>query len=377
MKGSTEVVMPALSQWADQIESRFKAAPEVVVVGPRPMGNRKVFLSGLVGAAALLVWAANPALKAPPAAPLPAISVMAPNLSAATALHFQPIQSPLVVAPIPNIQGVSQDPMASPEVATPRIARQLLAEKGGLSSFMALAVTVETYAPAPYWDTGGLNIGMGYCITRRVKEQGLPRVRRDLLVAGLAPSDITTLLGHDRQAQKKVMINENQAVALLRQIAPDYEERARSFVGAPTFDALPSHRQAALTWLAYNTGPNIDQFNRLRTAVQGNHPDQALSHLTPTYRDSSGHLVSNHRAGAYLAAAYWSESGLRTAVSNQDRFDSLVARNPDPARLGHAAETAATPLSRPKTLGEAVGSKTAIPMHAHSSHQDRRSHRTP
>jgi hypothetical protein len=355
--------MPALSQWADQIERRIQAAPEVIAVGPRPLGHRKLLLSGLVSAAALLVWAVHPAAH-PTAVPgLPTVAVSA--LSQAATAHFKAVTVtdlgvtllPVARPMAPHEASPAPSKAAAPAQAqgsTVQIAQKLLSEKGELSSFMALAVTVEAYAKTPYWDNGGLNVGVGFCVTRRIKEEGADRVRADFTAAGLAPADIITLMGHDRKAQKNITLSEGQAVALLRQVAPDYEARARAFVGAGTFNALPSNRQAALTWLAYNTGPNLEQFNHLRTAVQSNHPEQALSHLTPNYRDQGGSLVPNHRAGAYLAAAYWSEVGLASAITHSDHFEALVSSTADPVKLG---EKMGTPVSvtRARSLGQAAG----------------------
>lgn len=365
--------MSTLSQWADRIESRIQAAPEVVAVGPRPPRSRKLFGLGLVAAAAVLIWAAAPGL-APSASSsdLPPIPQASQPLAASLrdAVRMRGGADRFEIAPLTRAQlGLSAEasskaPGAALAAATDvneaagpanvRIARQLLGEQGDLSRFMALAVTVESYASTPYWDAAGINVGMGYCITRRVKEEGAERVRQDLTAAGLSAADVTTLMGHDRRAQKKVVIEEDKAVALLRQVAPDYQARARAFVGETTFDSLPDNRKAALTWLAYNTGPNIEQFDRLRKAVQTDRPEQALGHLTPTYRDASGSLVPNHRAGAYLAAAYWSENGLRTAVANSDRFESMASTTADPVRLSRAAEKVALPPQVARTLGQAA-----------------------
>lgn len=368
--------MAYLSKWVDQVERQIQAAPEVVVVGPRAPGQRKVFAWGLVSAAAVLVWAASPSFSSHAPKPTAAVASVpspaamtrtkAPSLGQSLKLRPHTVALAPQAAPVAPALSPSSAVAVTPKTemggtSTTRIARQLLAEKGDLSRFMALAVTVESYAHTPYWDTAGLNVGMGYCITRRLQEQGPTRVRGDLISAGLASSDVVTLMGHDHHAQKKVNISEAQAVALLREIAPDYEARARAFVGAPTFNALPAHRQAALTWLAYNTGPNLDQFKRLRTAVQGNHPDQALTHLTPLYRNHSGAMVANQRAGAYLVAAYWSEPGLQAAVKNTHQFEALAAHTTAPVRLGKSAAPAASTRA---TLGHAVLGKVRAPVHA-------------
>lgn len=334
--------MAKLAEWADQLERRSRAAPEVIAVGPRPLGQRRLLQKGGWATAAVLIWAAQhwglPGDHVLP--PIPAVAV-APSLS----LAVQRLSVPSMVPS--RLAAVTALPEPPPTVA---LARQILAQATPQARFLALAITVEHYKPHPYWDSAGLNVGMGYCITRRLREAGEPQVRQDLTQAGLAAPDIAVLLGKDRRAQAQVTLSEEQAVALLRQVTPEYTARARAFVGAATFDALPEHRQAALTWLAYNTGPHLDQFHRLRQAVVDNRPEQALDHLTPTFNDG-GTLVSNARAGAYLAAAYWSDQGLQAAVTQSDRFESLTAHTDNARQWGQTAAALAptVPGRRPRT----------------------------
>jgi GH24 family phage-related lysozyme (muramidase) len=199
--------------------------------------------------------------------------------------------------------------------------------------FLALATTIESIQPHPYWDGGGLNVGMGYCITQRRIERGDEVVKKDLEAAGLDNATVTLLMGHDRHAQKSVTLTRPEALRLLERVRGEYQDIARTNLGADTFDALPENRKAALTWLAYNTGPKgFPQFHRLMSAVKNGQHAEALNHITPWYSDG-GQLVPNTRAGSLLMGAYGSEKGLRHTVEN-------------PADIEDAARTGVSPVDR-------------------------------
>lgn len=189
--------------------------------------------------------------------------------------------------------------------------------------FMALATRLESFQPHAYFDPGGLNVGYGYCISKRGGEAGAAQVRKDLTEAGFAVGDINTLLGGERAQQESVQVSPLQALRLLAIAQGEYINAARSTVGEKTFDALPSHRQAALSWLAYNTGAEgFSKFRSLIDAVRTNRPLDAVQHITPRFVDGSGTRVVNARAGTALMASYWSEPGLQMAV---ERLENLTA----------------------------------------------------
>lgn len=239
-----------------------------------------------------------------------------------------------------------------PPLEVEDVARELHAAG---EHFAALAVSIEGIATKPYWDGAGPNIGMGYCIRCRVASLGEEQVRADFHRAGLIESDVDTLLGSDRAALAQVELTVHQAVRLLGITESDYRTRARDIVGAGTFDRLPSHRQAALTWLSYNTGEGLVRFHRLLSAVrQGRHVD-AMGELTPHFTHR-GQRRANARAGAWLMAAYWSDEALAAALANPDKLEhhariggsplDVVARA-DARRLSREGRLPRSPYIRP------------------------------
>lgn len=195
--------------------------------------------------------------------------------------------------------------------------------------FQALAVTLEGLETKPYRDGCGLNVGMGYCIDARVRENGPIRVRQDLTDAGLSLSQVDTLMGNDRKAQTGIELTRTQALALLGLTENDYRVRARDLVGQQVFDRLPSNRQAVLTWLSYNTGDGLARFNRLLTAVRQDKPSEAVQHMTPFF-SQGGQMVPNARAGSWLMAAYWSNDAMKAAFDRPDALEhgSRQGRSP-------------------------------------------------
>lgn len=186
--------------------------------------------------------------------------------------------------------------------------------------FLALAVSLEDLRTVPYWDPGGMNLGMGYCVDKREAEKGALSVRADLEAIGLPEASIQDVLSNTRARQERVRLTPDQALALLARTAPEYEAVARQAIGGKTFDALPSHRRAALSWLAYNTGDtNFNKFRSLHAAVKSNAVIEALDHLTPHYRDG-GVMVPNARAGTWLMAAFWSKDGLKAAIERPEHL---------------------------------------------------------
>lgn len=203
--------------------------------------------------------------------------------------------------------------------------------------FLALASTVEGLENRAYVDPGGLNVGFGYCITKRTEIYGIARVVRDLRDSGFQEGDITTLTLErpttaQRVQQTAVPVSAAQALRLLNLVRSDYESIARGAVGETAFDALPAHRRAALTWLAYNTGDGFSQFRQLIAAVQTGQHHEAVRHLTPSYSDRGSNVV-NARAGTLLMAAYWSDSGLTTAVQRSGFLVEQAQRGLSPIQV--------------------------------------------
>lgn len=186
--------------------------------------------------------------------------------------------------------------------------------------FLALAATLEDLAARPYWDPGGLNVGAGYCISKRLVAHGEARVREDLAAVGVDSDDIQTLLSFDRRAiaAADIHLSVRQGLALLKITQGDYQAIAQATLGLDEerWQALPAHRQASLTWLAYNTGANgLAQFKRLKNALDHDDHDRARQQLMPHYMDQ-GVAVANRRAGAFLAAAYQSHEHMALALAH-------------------------------------------------------------
>lgn len=180
--------------------------------------------------------------------------------------------------------------------------------------FLALAAHVESFRANAYRDNAGWNIGFGYCIARRQGANGGALVREDLAVAGLSPADIEILLSGPDAARRRVAMTPLGAVRLLQRLSVEYHTAARRSIG-PAFDALPTHRQAALAWLAYNTGATgFSEFRRLHRAVQQQDTEAALAQLTPWFRGNDGKVRPNRRAGAMLRTAYQAPEGIVEVV---------------------------------------------------------------
>lgn len=217
-----------------------------------------------------------------------------------------------------------------PESMTPQEVSQKLLDVG--EPFQALAVTLEGLETKPYRDGCGLNVGMGYCIDARVREMGVERVRDDLYHAGLEENQILDLMGNDKKAQLKVEITRTQALSLLALTEEDYRTRARDIVGQKVFDKLPEHRQAALTWLSYNTGDGLAKFSNLLGAVRKDQTTEAVKHMTPFF-SQGGKMVPNSRAGSWMMAAYWSEDALKEAIRRPDALESGARNGQSPLAI--------------------------------------------
>lgn len=249
-----------------------------------------------------------------------------------------------------------------PEAMSSQQVAQKLFEVG--KPFQALAVTLEGLETKPYRDGCGLNVGMGYCIDARVREYGTSRIRQDLLNAGLSTEQTDVLMGNDKKAQLKVELTRTQALALLSLTEGDYRTRARDLIGQKVFDALPSNRQAVMTWLSYNTGDGLARFNRLLTAVRQDRTSDAVQHMTPFF-SQGGTMVPNARAGSWLMAAYWSNDAMKTALDRPDALEhgSRQGRSPlevvAPKEAGRLALRGTLPQSPYVAHGLAGGTSPA------------------
>ena len=169
--------------------------------------------------------------------------------------------------------------------------------------FEAIAVTVEGYANKPYYDPGGLNVGIGYCISKRIEALGSDKVIEDLTKAGFSDSEVTTLLSKNKKEIKKINVTNKQAILLLHQVAPEYTDIARSNITPEVFDSLSQREQNVWTYFAWNTGENMRKFSTLINGIkEGNH-NKIFNNVSPSYKDSNGEWQKNERLGVALQAA--------------------------------------------------------------------------
>ncbi len=301
----------------------------ISVVGKKPWYKRA--LSDIASAApTILLYATS--LFALPLGPSEDKAPQGPAAEQAQtlneALGIKPmLMSAVEIKPIWATTPAAKAALEVPDNMAPQQVAQKLFEMN--KPFQALAVTLEGLETKPYRDGCGLNVGMGYCIDARVRENGPIRVRQDLTDAGLDLAQVDILMGNDRKAQNQVMLTRTQALSLLGLTENDYRVRARDLVGQQVFDKLPANRQAVLTWLSYNTGDGLARFNRLLTAVRQDKTSEAVKHMTPFF-SQGGQMVPNARAGSWLMAAYWSNDAMKTALARPDalEFNSRQGQSP-------------------------------------------------
>lgn len=189
---------------------------------------------------------------------------------------------------------------------------------------LALATAIENVEHGVYYDPGGTNIGMGYCVTKRVAEYGRERVTADLMGAGLSKKEAQALLSGNRKAHKGIELTSAGTLRLLEITKPDYQRLAEEAYGKEAFDKLPSNRQAVLTYIAYNTG-NVAQFKSLISAAHKGDHVKAMSNLAMRWKDHDGSWQTNNRSRAWLQAAWLGNDHLADALSNPMAFESDVA----------------------------------------------------
>lgn len=290
----------------------------------------------------------------------PTQSVQAPSLSSMLKqgqFEISPLQQTNIFDQISKGETVTPNSLVeiTDDMSNHQIITKLY-EKG--HGFEALAMTLEGLETKPYRDGCGLNIGMGYCIDARVREHGVDHVKNDLIGAGLPETSVAMLMGNDRKLQNSVELNRSQAVALLGITKNDYQTRARDIVGQRTFDGLSKNKQAVLTWLSYNTGEGLGNFNNMLSAVRKNDTTEAVKHMTPYFSDG-GKMVPNMRAGSWLMASYWSEDAMKTAIHNPDALEYNSRNGMSPIRV--VAPLEARRLSANNTLPESPYSIQVTP----------------
>lgn len=173
--------------------------------------------------------------------------------------------------------------------------------------FLSLATMIENVKTEVYYDSGGANIGMGYCIDRQIKDSGVDAVLHDLKRAKI-PNDQAALLIGSKREKSRAHITVTQAVNLLDITTDRYRSAAKSWLGNDNFESLTDMQKTAITYLTYNVGANhIHGFKRLKAAILDGHDERVKKNLAPMFRDASGAWQKNRRVGDVLSVT-WNSS---------------------------------------------------------------------
>lgn len=164
-------------------------------------------------------------------------------------------------------------------------------EKGN-NLFAALATRMEGLETAVYPDPArGRNIGIGY----NMDEIGLGQARQDFASIGMSKAHIQILMQKDVARYREVTITPTQSVKLLLLAQPRFETIAKDWLGDGAWDQLSVHQKASVSYLAYQTGGNIEQFKKAKLNIlSGNHA-AAQKHLVTYYQDRLGATQKNTR----------------------------------------------------------------------------------
>jgi hypothetical protein len=253
--------------------------------------------------------AANTAASPSAAAPGSRANNLAPmGYGGSTPAAQAPAADGLVALPI---QIDDENPLSEQELAEALLPHD---------SFLATAVTVERLRLSVYFDPNA-NIGMGYCIPRRVAEYGKAHVREDFLRAGIEAKEADALLSGSRKRLKDVHITQSQALRLLIITKADYESIARNTVGDKAFGALSPERRDMLTYLAYNS--SLRNFGNMANAVRRGQDHQAMAEMVPAFHDAAGAMQMNYRLASYLWSGWMGK--LADAIHDPMRHEGLYA----------------------------------------------------
>lgn len=227
----------------------------------------------------------------------------------------------------------------------------------GNNLFAALATRMENLVTTVYPDPAtGRNVGIGY----NMDAIGMGQAKQDFARIGMKKEHINILVSQNAAQYSKVHITPNQAVSLLILLQPRYEAVAKEWIGAKHWGKMDTNQQAAITYLAYQTGGNIDQFRSAKQLIQSDKDTQAQKHLVTYYKDGSGEWQRNDRFAKHVGSMWqspqayakqvghtqmaekWSQVAKgkttdSTVVAKEDSLDDLIAglqKNsppPDPA----------------------------------------------
>lgn len=336
-------------------------AARAVIKGPAPAASRGVW--GSMNLKVKLMAVAIPAgvaLFANPfgngqSAPKPVSAKIDPIVNAQTAPASQVIEmAPNMAFPATAMAAAAAASAVPSAAPADRLAKALPNQGVGMNSrdislslmnvdlFASLVTAIEDFKSKPYYDPGGLNVGMGYCITKRIAEYGKTRIEADLTTAGFTPDEVDTLIKNKRSAVSKITVTPLHAVKLIEAVREDYNSIARGAVGAEHFDKMAPHQQASIQTLAYNTG-DVGKFKNLVAALRGGNDAKAMLNMTVSWRDSDGELHANHRHRAYLQSMFLGPEHFKRAIADPNAFESHMASPGAESALAEIAAAAQKP----------------------------------
>lgn len=178
--------------------------------------------------------------------------------------------------------------------------------EAGNNLFGALATRMENLVTTIYKDPAvGRNIGIGY----NIDAIGTGQAWKDLASIGMKPEQINILKNNDAAQYNKVRITPQQAANLFLLVQPRYEDIAKNWLGQNQWDKLQVNQKAAVSYLAYQTGGRIEQFQKTRTLIASGNNQEAQKHLVTYYKDSNdptGKMQKNTRFEKHVGAMWHS-----------------------------------------------------------------------
>lgn len=192
--------------------------------------------------------------------------------------------------------------------------------------FQAAALQAEGLELQPYYiegDSTQPTIGVGYNVKMSINAVGRDGVRSELKQAGIDDPTIVQLMDSKQSVSSQAKITVPQALALLDVATHRFRDSTRSAVGSSTYDKLPSHRQAALMWIDYNS--NIHRRPQLLQAVRTNQTQRAIEEME-TWITVHGKRMRSPNI-VLAQAMYWSNEGLRQVVMNPSKIKRDAAND--------------------------------------------------
>lgn len=192
--------------------------------------------------------------------------------------------------------------------------------------FQAAALQAEGLELQPYYiegDSTQPTIGVGYNLKMSINTVGRAGVRSELKQAGINDPTIDQLMDSRQSVSSQAKITVPQALALLDVATHRFRDSTRAAVGASTYDKLPTHRQAALMWIDYNS--NIHCRPQLVQAVRSNQTHRAIEEME-TWITVHGKRIRSPNI-VLAQAMYWSKEGLQQVVMNPSKIKRDAANN--------------------------------------------------